>query len=76
MLMQQVREVLTVNQEMTDESSGIWLASEQMRFPLRSEFANEKHVKPKVRNNASRASVAQLVRARDCQSLGRRFDSD
>ena len=24
---------------------------------------------------ASRASVAQLVRARDCQSLGRRFDS-
>ena len=23
----------------------------------------------------SRASVAQLVRARDCQSLGRRFDS-
>ena len=27
------------------------------------------------RCNTSRASVAQLVRARDCQSLGRRFDS-
>ena len=39
MLMQQVREVMTVNQEMTDESSWIWLTSEQ----LRSEFANENH---------------------------------
>jgi len=43
MLMQQVREVMTVNQEMTDESNGIWLTSEQMGFPLRSEFANENH---------------------------------
>ena len=43
MLMQQVREVMTVNQEMTDESSWIWLTSEQMGVPLRSEFANESH---------------------------------
>jgi len=43
MLMQQVREVMTVNQEMTDESSWIWLTSEQMGVPLRSEFANENH---------------------------------
>ena len=43
MLMQQVREVMTVNQEMTDESSWIWLMSEQMGVPLRSEFANENH---------------------------------
>ena len=43
MLMQQVREVMTVNQEITDESSWIWLTSEQMGFPLRSEFANENH---------------------------------
>ena len=43
MLMQQVREVMTVNQEMTDESSWIWLTSEQMGFLLRSEFANENH---------------------------------
>jgi len=43
MLMQQVREVMTANQEMTDESSWIWLTSEQMGFPLRSEFANENH---------------------------------
>jgi len=43
MLMQQVREVMTVNQEMTDESSWIWLTSEQMGFPLRSEFVNENH---------------------------------
>jgi len=35
LLMQQVREVMTVNQEMTDESSCIWLTSEQMGFPLR-----------------------------------------
>jgi len=43
MLMQQVREVMTVNQEMTDESNWIWLTSELMGFPLRSEFANENH---------------------------------
>jgi len=43
MLMQQVKEVMTVNQEMTDESSWIWLTSEYMGFPLRSEFANENH---------------------------------
>ena len=43
MLMQQVREVMTVNQEMTDESSWIWLTSEQIGFPLRSEFTNENH---------------------------------
>jgi len=43
MLMQQVRGVMTVNQEMTDESSWIWLTLEQMGFPLRSKFANENH---------------------------------
>ena len=31
MLMQQVREVKTVNQEMTDESIWIWLTSEQKK---------------------------------------------
>jgi len=41
--MQQVRQVMTVNQEMKDESSWIWLTSEQMGFPLRSEFVNENH---------------------------------
>jgi len=40
-LMQQVRKVMTVNQEMTDESNWIWLTSEQIGFELRSEFANE-----------------------------------
>jgi len=34
---------MMVNQEMTDESNWIWLTSEQMGFPLRSEFANENH---------------------------------
>jgi len=43
MLMEQVRKVMTVNQEMEDESSWIWLTSEQMGFPLQSEFANENH---------------------------------
>ena len=43
MLMQQVREVMTNNQEMTDESSWIWVTSEQMGFPLRSEFVYENH---------------------------------
>jgi len=43
MLMQQLQEVMTVNQEMEnemeDESSWIWLMSEQMMHPLWSEFA-------------------------------------
>ena len=43
MLIQQVRKVLMVNQEMTDESSWISLTSEQTEFPLRSEFTNENH---------------------------------
>ena len=43
MLIQQVREVMTFNQEMLDELSWIWLTSKQMGFPLRSEFANENH---------------------------------
>ena len=43
MLMQQVRVVMTVNQDMTDEASWIWLTSEQMGFSLRSEFVNENH---------------------------------
>jgi len=43
MLMQQVREVMTVNQKMEEESSWTWLTSEQMGFPLWSEFANENH---------------------------------
>jgi len=43
MLMQHVTEVMTVNPETTDESSWIWLTSEQMGFPFRSEFANENH---------------------------------
>jgi len=43
MLMQQVREVMTVNQDLTDESSWSWLTSEQMKFPLRSEFVNGNH---------------------------------
>ena len=34
---------MTVNQDMEDESSWIWLMSEQMGFPLRSEFAYENH---------------------------------
>jgi len=37
MLIQQIREVMTVNQEMKDKSSWIWLTLEQLRFSLRSE---------------------------------------
>ena len=35
----------------------------------------EAEVREQLSHLSSRASVAQLVRARDCQSLGRRFDS-
>ena len=42
-MLMQVREVMTVFQELTDESTWIWLTLEKMRFPLRSEFANENH---------------------------------
>jgi len=43
MLMQQVRIVMTVNQELEHESNWIWLTSEQIGFPLRSEFAKGNH---------------------------------
>jgi len=43
MLMQQVREVMTDNQNMEDKSNWIWLTSEQMGFPLRSKFTHENH---------------------------------
>jgi len=39
--MEQVRDVMTVHQEMKKESSWIWLMLEKMDFPLRSEFVNE-----------------------------------
>jgi len=51
MLMQQVREVMVVNQALEDESNWIWLTSDQMRFPLRSEFAKENNSET-GRNNA------------------------
>jgi len=43
MLMQQVREVVTVNQEIKDESSWIWLTSEQIGLWMRSEYVNKNH---------------------------------
>ena len=51
MLIQQVREVMTVNQELEDESSWIWLTSEQMGVPQRN-LRKKITVKPEVRNNA------------------------
>jgi len=35
--------VMTVNQELEDESNWIWLMSEQMGFSVPSEFAKENH---------------------------------
>ena len=52
MLMQQVREVLTVNQEMEDQSSWIWLTSEQMGFPCGRILRMRITVKPEIRDNA------------------------
>jgi len=40
MRLEQIREVITAN-KMKDQSSLVWLTSEQMGFPLRSEFADE-----------------------------------
>jgi len=41
--MQQVREVMTVNQVLEDESSWTWLSSEQKDFPLLLELAKGNH---------------------------------
>jgi len=43
MLMPQVKDVMTLNQELETESSWMWPTSEQMGFPLRSYFAKENH---------------------------------
>jgi len=53
MLMQQVREVMTANQEVTDESSWIWLTSQQMGGVRRGRNLRMRiTVKPEVRNSA------------------------
>jgi len=39
---------MTISQEMTDGSRWIWLTSEQMEFPLRSEVVNENHGEPLI----------------------------
>jgi len=59
LLMQQVRKVMTVNQEMEGESSWIWLTSEQMGFLLRSEFANVNHGEAESQNNAMASVLNQ-----------------
>ena len=59
MLIQQVREVMTVNQELEDESSWIWLTSEQMSFLLRN-LRKKITVKPEVRNNAMTSILIKL----------------
>ena len=43
MLMQQVKEAMTVIQELKHASNWIWITSEQMGFPLWSEFSKENH---------------------------------
>ena len=48
MLMQHVREVMTVNQEMEDESNWIWLTSEQMGFHCGRNLRLRIAVKPEV----------------------------
>jgi len=52
MLMQQIREVMTINQQITDESSWIWLTSEQMGFCCGQNLQMRITVKPRVRQNA------------------------
>ena len=63
MLMQQVREVITVNQKMEEESSWTWITSEQMGFPLRSEFANENHGETRSSKQCKDQRTDQLVTA-------------
>jgi len=68
MLMQQVQEVMTVNQEITDESSWIWLSSEQMGlcrsrwgFRCARNLRMKITVKPEVRNNAMTSVLIDVV---------------
>ena len=72
MLMQQVREVMAVNQEMTDESSWIWLTSEQIGFLLRSESASENHGEAGFRNNAM---TSVLIKPHFLDAYHHRFHS-
>jgi len=52
MLMQEVRDFMTFNQEMTDEPSWVWLTLEQMGFRCGQNLRMRFTVKPEVRNNA------------------------
>jgi len=46
MLMHQVREVMTINQEMTDESNWIWSTSDEFCIEIRRE-SNPRESKPR-----------------------------
>ena len=61
MRMQQVREVMTVNQELEDESNGIWRTSEQMGFLLWSEFAKGNHEESGSSNQCNEQRTDQTV---------------
>jgi len=50
--MQQVKEVMTINQEMTDESSWIWQRRSRWGFRCSQNLRMRITEKPEVRNNA------------------------
>jgi len=66
MLMQQRREVMTVNQEMEDESNWIWLWGFRCGRDLRTRIT----VKPEVRNNAT---TSVLIKQHFCWRLPNRW---
>ena len=54
MTMERVREAITFNAEMTDESTWLWLTSGQMGFPLRPTGGGEHEERADVLDSSQR----------------------
>ena len=61
--------------ETVDLGGSTVLHSQSEGLRIEQYYVQDLHSQGSIMHSTSRASVAQLVRARDCQSLGRRFDS-
>ena len=69
MLMQQVREVMTINRETKDESSWIWLTLCRWGFCDGRNLRMRITVKPEIRNIAMTSVLINLHASKSCWRL-------
>ena len=72
--MERVREVITFNAELADESTWLWLASEQMGFPLRLTCGGEQEERAEDLDSSQGVEACGGKHPR-CQHLHMTLDS-